>query len=83
MVYATNLSSSGTLWNGSYYGKHHNAFLLSERDELVIGSSVVLVFSSEKYLDSVRKPEVWSCCFDDLRNTDISDCGLHLREATA
>ena len=47
LVYAEDLSSNGTYWNGSLMGKHNGGFLLRDGDQLGIYPKIILTYHSE------------------------------------
>ena len=62
LVYAEDLSSNGSYWNGSLIGKGNGGVLLSDGDEVRISPRVTLIFEAianraKEVLDSVQELE--------------------------
>lgn len=63
LLYAEDLSTNGTYWNGTLIGKDNGGFLISDRDELSISPSITLTFHAEdvherKVGDSLQKSDM-------------------------
>jgi pSer/pThr/pTyr-binding forkhead associated (FHA) protein len=64
LVYAEDLSSNGTYWNGSLIGQGNGGFLLSLGDMLKVASNVFLEFQvpahsgHAEYFDAVQEIEM-------------------------
>lgn len=66
MIYAEDLSSNGSYWNGALIGKGNGAILLSDGDELRISPRIKLVFHTaiaheSDELDKLQKTELQVC----------------------
>ena len=55
LVYAEDLSSNGTYWNGLFIGRGHGAVLLSDGDELRLSPKNILVFRTTVKGDDVEE----------------------------
>ena len=47
LVYAEDLSTNGTYWNGSLMGKNNGGFLICDGDQLRIYPKIILTYHSE------------------------------------
>lgn len=54
LVYAEDLSSNGTYWNGSLIGRGNGGFLLSQDDKLQLAPNVFLDFQASNNLTNVE-----------------------------
>ncbi|MCJ1247299.1 hypothetical protein MMC30_004513 [Trapelia coarctata] len=68
LLYAEDLSSNGTYWNGTLIGKGNGGFLISGGDEVRISPTISLIFHAEEPhecegADSVQTAEIR--CFKD------------------
>ena len=54
LVYAEDLSSNGTYWNGSLVGRGNGGFLLSQDDKLKLAPNVFLDFQASNSLTNVE-----------------------------
>ena len=62
LIYAEDLSSNGSYWNGSLIGKGNGGVLLSDGDEIRISPRIVLVFeaamkSADETVDNLHELE--------------------------
>jgi FHA domain len=64
LVYAEDLSSNGTYWNGTFIGRANGAFLLSHGDEIRLSSTITLLFKS--VLGSAEEAELEGIPMRDL-----------------
>ncbi len=64
LVYAEDLSSNGTYWNGSLIGRGNGGFLLSQDDKLKLAPNVFLDFQAHgsltdlEHFDSTQEVEM-------------------------
>ncbi len=64
LVYAEDLSTNGTYWNGSLIGRGCGGFLLSHDDQLKLGHDIILRFEApdstvnSEHFDSVQETEM-------------------------
>ena len=64
LVYAEDLSSNGTYWNGSLIGRGNGGFLLSQDDKLKLAPNVFLDFQAARNLASTEH-------FDEVQEVEM------------
>ena len=64
LVYAEDLSSNGTYWNGSLIGRGNGGFLLSQDDKLKLATNVYLDFQAPGNLTSIEH-------FDEVQEVEM------------